>query len=188
MPAAAGAAAGGFGTVETMRDTLNRTARWFDLLNRALAAIACAVFVSIALLICAEIVTRATIDVSNPWLVEISEIALLYITFLAAAWVLGNDRHVALDLLLSRLGARSAAYLHVVLSLAAALACLVVAWFGILTAIDQYQNEIREPTIMAPLTWWITAVVPFGFILLCIQFLRRAVRAAAGLPLAVGPR
>ena len=171
-----------------MRDTLNRVAGWFDLLNRALAAVACAVFVAVALAICAEIVTRATIDVSNPWLVEISEIALLYITFLAAAWVLGNDKHVALDLLLNRLDARSARYLHFVLSIAAAVACFVVAWFGVVTAIDQYQNEIREPTIMAPLTFWITAVVPFGFTLLGIQFLRRGLRAAAGLPLAVGPR
>ena len=171
-----------------MRDILNRAAGWFDLLNRALAAIACAVFVIVALMICTEIVTRATIDVSNPWLVEISEIALLYITFLAAAWVLGNDKHVALDLLLNHLSARSARHLHLVLSLAAAVACLVVAWFGVLTAIDQYRNEIREPTIMAPLTWWITAVVPFGFTLLGVQFLRRGLRAALGLPLAVGPR
>ena len=102
--------------------------------------------------------------------------------------MLGNDKHVALDLLLNRLGARSARYLHLVLSLAAAVACFVVAWFGVLTVIDQYLNDIREPTIMAPLTYWITAVVPFGFILLGIQFLRRGLRAAAGLPLAVGPR
>lgn len=171
-----------------MRETLNRAAIWFDRLNNALAAIACALFVLITLAICTEIVTRATIDVSNPWLVEISEITLLYITFLAAAWVLGNDRHVALDLLLNRLDARRAGYLHVVLSVAAALACLTVAWFGVLTVLDQYGADIREPTIMAPLTYWITGVVPFGFTLLGIQFLRRAVRAARGLPLAVGPR
>lgn len=180
--------AGAVETEELMRETLNRAAVWFDRLNRALAALACAVFVGVTLAICTEIVTRAAIDVSNPWLVELSEIALLYITFLAAAWVLGNDKHVALDLLLNRMGTRSARYLHLVLSFAAAVACFVVAWFGVLTVIDQYLNDIREPTIMAPLTYWITAVVPFGFILLGIQFLRRGLRAAAGLPLAVGPR
>ncbi len=171
-----------------MRDTLNRVAAWFDLLNRALAALACAVFVLVALAICAEIVTRAALDISNPWLVELSEIALLYITFLAAAWVLGNDKHVALDLLLNRVDARTARYLHLVLSVAAGVACFIVAWFGVLTAIDQYGADIREPTIMAPLTWWITAVVPFGFTLLGFQFLRRGLRAVQGLPLAVGRR
>ena len=171
-----------------MRDTLNRVAAWFDLLNRALAALACAVFVLVALAVCTEIVTRAALDISNPWLVELSEIALLYITFLAAAWVLGNDKHVALDLLLNRGDARTARYLHLVLSVAAGVACFIVAWFAVLTAIDQYGADIREPTIMAPLTWWITAVVPFGFTLLGFQFLRRGLRAMQGLPLAVGRR
>ncbi len=171
-----------------MRDTLIRAARCFDGLNRALAAVACALFVGVALAICAEIVTRAAIDVSNPWLVEISEIALLYITFLAAAWVLGNDKHVALDLLLNHLTDRAARRLHLALALVAAAACFIVVWFGIATVVDQYRNDIREPTIMAPMTYWITAVVPFGFTLLGIQFLRRGVRAALGLSLAAGPR
>ena len=38
---------------------------------------------------------------------------------------------------------------------------------------------------MAPLTFWITAVVPFGLFLLGFQFLRRGLRAIMGLPLAV---
>ncbi len=169
-----------------MPDMLTWAARWFDRLNRALAALACALLVLITLAICTEIVTRATLGVSNQWLVELSEITLLYITFLGAAWVLGNDKHVALDLLLDHLGPRGARSLHCVLSALAAVACFTVTWFGILTVIDQYRNEIREPTIMAPLAFWITAIVPVGFALLGVQFLRRAVRAATGLPLAVG--
>ena len=52
---------------------------------------------------------------------------------------------------------------------------------------DQYQNDIRETTIMAPFTFWITAVVPFGLFLLGFQFIRRGVRALLGLQLAVDP-
>ena len=167
---------------------LQRAAAWFDRLNRLLAAAACVLLVGITLAVCTEIVTRAALDVSNPWLVELSEITLLYITFLGAAWVLGNDKHVALDLVLNHVGPAGARRLHCALSVLAGVCCFVVAWFGVLTVLDQYLNEIREPTIMAPRTFWITAVVPFGFALLGVQFLRRAVRAASGLPLAVGPR
>jgi C4-dicarboxylate transporter, DctQ subunit len=71
------------------------------------------------------------------------------------------------------------------LSLIAAIGCFIVTWCGVLTVVDQYVNDIREPTIMAPQTFWITAIVPFGFLLLGLQFLRRSVRAALGLPLAV---
>ena len=71
------------------------------------------------------------------------------------------------------------------MSIVAALACFVVCWFGVLVVIDQFQNDIRETTIMAPYTFWITAVVPFGLFLLGFQFVRRGIRAILGLPLAV---
>ena len=171
-----------------MQEFLTHMARWFDGLNRVLAVVACILMVLITLAICTEIFTRAALDISNPWLVELSEITLLYITFLAAAWVLGNDKHVSLDLVMNHVSDRVARRLHLGLSLLAAVTCFIVTWFGILIVIDQVQNDIREPTIMAPLTFWITAVVPFGLFLLGAQFVRRGIRAALGLPLAVGPR
>lgn len=168
-----------------MQGFLTSAARWFDRFNNLLAVIACILLVGITVAICVEIVTRGLLDISNPWLVELSEITLLYTTFLAAAWVLGRDKHVSIDLIFDRVSMQTANRLHLVLSLIAAIPCFVVTWCGILTVIDQYVNDIREPTIMAPLTFWITAVVPFGFFLLGLQFLRRAVRAACNLPMSV---
>ncbi len=171
-----------------MHEMLTGAARWFDRLNQVLAAVACVLLVLITLAICTEIFTRAALDISNPWLVELSEITLLYVTFLGAAWVLGNDKHVSLDLVLNHIGDSAARRLHLVLSLVAAVACFIVTWFGILTVIDQFANDISEPTIMAPLSFWITSVIPFGFALLGVQFVRRGIRAVLGLSLAVGRR
>ncbi len=168
-----------------MSNFLTSLVAWFDRFNQVLAAIACTMMVLITLAICAEIFTRSFLHISNPWLVELSEITLLYLTFLAAAWVLGKDRHVSIDLLVGYMSARVAKIVQFVLSWVAALACFIVCWFGILTVIDQFQNDIREPTIMAPLTFWITAVVPFGLFLLGFQFVRRGLRVLLGLPLAV---
>lgn len=159
-------------------------ARWFDRLNRGLAVVACVLMVLITLAICAEILTRWLFDISNIWLVELSEITLLYITFLGAAWVLGKDGHVTLDVLLNLIGENGQRWLHLVLSILGAVTCFVIMWFGALVMLDQFQNDIREPTIMAPLTFWITSVIPFGFLLLGVQFLRRGVRSALGLTLA----
>ena len=164
-----------------MQDTLTRAARWFDRFNQVLAAIACTMLVLITLAICWEIVARWTFNLNNPWLVELSEITLLYVTFLGAAWVLGNDKHVTIDLIIERISGVTQRWLHLVLSLLAAVTCFTLVWFGILVALDQFQNEIREPTIMAPQSFWITLVIPFGFLLLGVQFLRRAVRSVLGL-------
>jgi len=171
-----------------MLEVLSELAKWFDRINRGLAAIACSLLVLITLAICTEIVTRSFLDISNPWLVELSEITLLYSTLLAAAWVLGNDKHITLDILLNHTNEKITKYLHLALSVLAAAACFITCWFGVLTVTDQFFNDIREPTIMAPLTYWITAVVPFGLFLLGFQFLRRAVRAALGLPLSVNQK
>ena len=168
-----------------MHQALTRAARWFDRLNRGLAAVACVLMVLITLAICAEILSRSLFDISNLWLVELSEITLLYITFLGAAWVLGNDRHVTLDVLLNLIGENRRKWLHLVLSIVGAVTCFVLVLFGVLMAIDQFQNDIREPTMMAPMSFWITSVIPFGFFLLGVQFLRRGVRSALGLTLAV---
>ena len=169
-----------------MPTVLSKIAVWFDRVDRFLAAIACTLMVLITLAICVEIVSRSFFDISNPWLVELSEITLLYLTFLAAAWVLGKDKHVSIDLLVGYMSEPVSRKLQLFLSCVASATCFIVCWFGILTVIDQFQNDIREPTIMAPLTFWITAVVPFGLFLLGFQFLRRGIRAALGLPLAVG--
>lgn len=166
-----------------MHATLTRAARWFDRLNRCLAAIACTLMVVITLAICTEILTRSMFDITNPWLVELSEIMLLYVTFLGAAWVLGNDKHVTLDVLLNLISENNRRRMHLMLSVLGAVTCFVLTWFGVLVALDQFQNDIREPTIMEPLTFWITSVVPFGFALLGVQFLRRCVRSALGLTL-----
>jgi len=168
-----------------MRNVLTRAAKWLDAFNNCLAAVACVLLVLITLPICAEIVTRSMFDITNLWLVELSEITLLYVTFLGAAWVLGKDGHVTLDVVLNHIGETARRRLHLVLSMVGAIACFTVTWSGILVVIDQFQNDIREPTMMAPLTFWITAVVPFGFVLLGVQFLRRGVRSALGLGLAV---
>ena len=79
-----------------MHKFLNLATRWFDRLNDLLAFLACGLLVAIIIAICTEIFTRSFLDISNPWLVELSEITLLYSTFLAGAWVLGRDKHVAL--------------------------------------------------------------------------------------------
>lgn len=171
-----------------MNGALARAATWFDKLNQLLAVLASVILVALTLAICAEIFTRTALAISNPWLVELSEIALLYLTFLAAAWVLGNDKHVAIDLIFSRLSTRAASNLYCVLAVIGAACCFVVVWAGLVTVLDQYLNDIREPTIMAPRTFWITAAIPFGFTLIGLQFLRRALRALRGLPLSLEGR
>ena len=114
-----------------MFSRLSAVSRWFDKLNQFLAYVACTLLVLIILAICVEIVTRSFSSITNPWLIDLSEITLLYSTFLAAAWVLGNDKHVSLDLILNTFNPRAQAYMHFVLSIVAAVVCFILCLFGV---------------------------------------------------------
>jgi C4-dicarboxylate transporter, DctQ subunit len=168
-----------------MKNTVALVVRSIDRFNSFLALFSGLILIVITLLICIEVASRTFLDISNNWLVELSEISLLYVTFLSAAWVLARDKHVSIDLLINHMNQSTAKYIEITFSLLAGATCFVLCWFGALTVIDQFQAEIREPTIMAPLTFWITLVIPFGMFLLGIQFIRRVACSMLGLPIVI---
>jgi C4-dicarboxylate transporter, DctQ subunit len=168
-----------------MKNTVALVVRALDRFNSFLALFSGLILIIITLLICVEVASRTFFDISNNWLVELSEISLLYVTFLSAAWVLARDKHVSIDLLINSFSQSTAKYIEITFSLLAGATCFVLCWFGVLTVIDQFQAEIREPTIMAPLTFWITLVIPFGMFLLGIQFIRRMACSMLGLPIVI---
>ena len=126
-----------------MFSRLSAVSRWFDKLNQFLAYVACTMLVLIILAICVEIVTRSFTSITNPWLIDLSEITLLYSTFLAAAWVLGNDKHVSLDLILNTFSPRAQAYMHFVLSIVAAVVCFILCLFYYLIVFGLYDVSIQ---------------------------------------------
>lgn len=108
------------------------------------------------------------------WVLEISEYSLLYIPFLAAAWVLKREGHVKNDLLLSRVDPRTQFLLNVITSFIAAVVCLILAWYGVKATWYLFQLGYAMPTPLRVPKFIIVAVVPVGFFLVFIQFLRRA--------------
>ena len=60
----------------------------FDRLLDVVSILACILLVFIMLSVCAEVVLRYFLGSPLIWVIEISEMNLLYITFLAIAWVL----------------------------------------------------------------------------------------------------
>jgi TRAP-type C4-dicarboxylate transport system permease small subunit len=82
-----------------------------------------------------------------------------------------------LDLLynsLSGLRRRLAALVNAVLGLAL---CVVLTVVGILVVLDQIDSGVRETTVMAPHSFWLTLALPLGMALMSFQFLDQAVRA-----------
>jgi C4-dicarboxylate transporter DctQ subunit len=152
--------------------------RAFDLVIDVGAVIAAALLIATMLATVIKVVFRYGLHLSFVGVDQISGTLLLYVAMLGAAWVLRRDEHVVVDLLLGRLRERERAYLLVASSLVGALICFLIVVFGTMEVITSIQRGIRIPAEVEMPRAVDTAVIPLGFLLLGLQFLRRAVNGA----------
>jgi C4-dicarboxylate transporter DctQ subunit len=145
----------------------------FDLILDASAYFSGAFLVFVMLAITFDVTRRKFFGLSSIWVVEIAEYCLLWVTLLAAPWVLKRNAHVRMDLLIGRLCPRNQALLNIITS-ALALACLVVIeWYSIVVTWDHYKIGYFTPTPLRLPQWIIMTVLPIGIFLLSVQFIRR---------------
>jgi len=95
------------------------------------------------------------------------------LVLLGAAWVLKIDSHVKIDTLLLRLSPRTRTIINIVTSSIALVACALFVWKGVEATWGAYlrgdflYREVELP--VAPFY----ALIPFAFLLLCIEFGRK---------------
>lgn len=127
-----------------------------------------------------EIAARNLFDVSYPWVFEINEYILVYVPFLAAAWVLRKGGHVTVDLIESVLPARVLRVSDVLIAAVGATGCAVIAWFGyVLTSAAHSQGRVSLTVTQIPDVYVLSAL-PIGALLLVAEFVRQGIRAVAG--------
>ncbi len=151
---------------------LTKVDAFFDRSIDVFAVVAAVILVFLWGLLSTEVIIRFLVNYSIIWTIEISEISLMAITFLGAAWVLKKDRHVRVDIVYSRLKPRSQVLLSVFTSIIGAVICAFLVWYGMKVTIDDFQRGILIRKIMRMLQWPIYATISLGSLLLFIQFCR----------------
>jgi TRAP-type C4-dicarboxylate transport system permease small subunit len=128
----------------------------------------------IVLIIIIEITIRTFFGRPIMGTIEIIQYGLLFITFLGAAWLLREDGHIKMDIVLSLLRPRAQAFLNIIMSIVCAIICLVVTWYGVKVTWYCYQINYRAISELEIPLVSILFVIPVGSFLLFIQFLRKA--------------
>jgi TRAP-type C4-dicarboxylate transport system permease small subunit len=99
---------------------------------------------------------------------------LLYMGFLAGAWVLRGDGHVKIELLVEALPPRAQAVLHTVTSWVGAVVCGLFFCFSAFFTWETFlTGEVLFRSVHVP-KWAVLAAIPVGLLLLTLQFIRRA--------------
>ena len=145
----------------------------FDAVIKYLCYLAAAILVLMSLSISLDVILRYTINNPLKWVFEATEYSLLFITFLAATWVLKKDDHVKLDLALAVLGPRLRAGVNTFTSLIMAVVCLVITWSSVKYTIYLFQNDVTTIQYYTIPQFTIYFIIPVGFFLLFIQSLKR---------------
>lgn len=117
--------------------------------------------------VCARYLGRPT-----TWAAEISSLLILWIPFMVAAWVLRNEGHVKMDLIVERLSPSSQAMISLLTSVIGIVVMLIVAWAGLMTAINWIGT--RTPTMLMLPKAPMIAIIFVGSLMLAIQFFIRA--------------
>ena len=157
-----------------MKAFLQRVERWFDRGIVTLAWVAGGLMMFVSLAVCVDVVLRYFFNRPMLWVLETSEYVLLYIPFLAAAYVLREESHIRIDILLNRLGRRTQHRLNAVTSVLACGVLLVLAYYSAYVTLDFFHRGVPTIKSLKIPEYLVIAVIPLGFFLFALQFLRRA--------------
>lgn len=143
----------------------------FDRITDICIALSGAIIVFMMLAITAEVFMRHIFHGALPWVTDLTEYSLLYITFLGAAWVLRKDGHVRLDLVLNNVGTRTKLILNSTTSFIGAFICLIITWQGIKLSQWAIETGIEVMKAIQIPKWVPLIIIPIGALFLTVQFL-----------------
>jgi TRAP-type C4-dicarboxylate transport system permease small subunit len=142
-------------------------------INKVFVVIACIMYVGTILLINFDLFMRFAFRSPIAGLTEVTEIFLLYMTFLGIAWLYKDDGHVVVDLLLYNLVSSSntkkilVMQNHIVVGIISA----ILVYYGTTTTFDHLMRGSYNPTILETPIALVTAVIPVGSFILLLEVL-----------------
>ncbi len=104
--------------------------------------------------------------------VEITEVMILWIAFLGAAWLLKEGGHVRMEIVVSRLKPEAQTVLNIITSIMSAIVCLVLVWYGIRVTADAFRAGTLQAGLIGIPTSLVIIIIPIGSFLLFIQYIR----------------
>jgi TRAP-type C4-dicarboxylate transport system permease small subunit len=102
----------------------------------------------------------------------LTEYSLLYVTMLAAPWLVREKGHVHIELLTAAVSPRARFWLTRMVYALCVLTCAVIFYFGLEVTIDQWRRHVIDVRSFDMPRWLLTASIPLSFCLMTIEFTR----------------
>ena len=147
---------------------------FFDKLLNVMAALAGVILVFITSAVCYTIGMRFLFTKTTIWIIPITEYALLWIVFLATAWLLREKGHITTDVLYAYLNEKTKLTLDCIIWTIGGLTCAALFCLGVFYMVDCMVNGVTDVRAITVPKSVVFSIVPIGSILLTFQFFRMA--------------
>ncbi len=122
---------------------------------------------------CLDVAARTFRLFPTPWSLDLSEYALYAITFLGAPWVLRENGHIAIELVVERLPPRARAATRIASDALGTAVCAVLFYYACRAFWRSYSSgNLVYETFVFP-EWYLYVLAPVIFFILLLQFLVR---------------
>lgn len=146
----------------------------YDRINHVLGGLVGAIVVLMMLLVSVDVLSRFFLHYPVKGTIEICEWAIMCIPFLGGAWLLRDDGHIKMDLLLNQLNQKPQALLYAITSMLGVMLCATFTWYVAQNAWRDYITGYYRMEVLSLPRAPFGAIMAVGFFLLVIQFLRRS--------------
>ena len=140
-------------------------------INKIFVFFASLMMAALVIIVCVDLTLRYFFNAPLLWGTEVTEILLLYITFLGAAWVFKEDAHVVIDVFTGKATGNRRKILTLFSYLLIGIVSVVLIYYGFFTTFDHYRRGVFNPTIIETPIALIIVIIPIGSIPLFLEVL-----------------
>jgi len=146
----------------------------FDRITEGMAVIAAAALAAVALSVVYEVVMRYAFGRPTSWVIDFSEYALIGCLFFATAWVLTQEAHIKIDIVMMMSPPKVVRVLTLIASVIGSFACAVFCVVSVIAVWEAFRDgEVIWRSIIVP-KWLVFAAMPIGSFMLTVAFVRRS--------------
>ncbi len=154
---------------------IKTASRLTDRVMEGFAWLAGALMMFSLITVCIDVVMRYFFNRPIGWVLQFSEYILLYIPFLAAAYVFREESHIRIDILICRLSDKARNVMNMITSIMGCLVLLILSYYGSYVTFDFYQRKVPTLKYIKIPEFLVIMVIPVGCLLFSIQFMRSAI-------------
>lgn len=155
---------------------LIRVEKYFETLSYLAAWLGSLLIMLITLLISANVLTRKYYEESITGSLELVEYSLVWITFVSAAWVLRQDGHVKVDILILILPESVRRWFYYGGQSLGCLVCGFLTFYSGNVVLTAFQRGTKLISQLILPKWIMLIIIPIGFFMLTLEFLLLIVR------------